>query len=611
MKFGGIVGATDNFRTKLQELDALQEEIDINILNEDELLADIDEAAGFREDKVKQLYLVEGLLRRIEQREQEARQREGHVDAGSNVGTVASTSSQLKLPKLVLPKFSGDPTTWNAFWDMISAHIHNNEELSSITKFSYLVGCLEREAANTVKGLSLSDANYDTALEILKTRFGRKELIIHDHIKALLHLQHLKLEPHKSSEYVSELWKFRDDVLGHVKVEVILTPIILTRLPVELQREWARGGEGHEGDLKWLLRFLEHEIGRLERAEKYQEDSPKMEDRPAKKHKESYPSAAALYVSEVSGATAVGGGTDAEEEYSTSQRIMVCDFCSQGNHKSENCNDILRVQFNDRREYIKGLGNCKSHIAIGCRQHCSYCRGKHHVILCRRKYAPTKDFTVPDKVPLSSPESTANLESGVKHKGTVLGTAKIDVLGEDGSICRANVLFDNCAGRSYLSQKFVSKCKPKWVTKARVPYSGFAGQHSARDRESDIYRVKLLDNEGVAIPVITAEIPMICVPFHRPVIPKKIISQFGDIDFANDYSSLEEVDVDILFGLDFFHEIIDATKCDKVDKVVSYPSPFGCILFGSWVTTNHDTSSLPQNEGLPQMLLFSDVSDRD
>ena len=284
-----------------------------------------------------------------------------------------------------------------------------------------------------MKGLALSDANYETALEILKTRFGRKELIIHDHIKALLNLQHLKLEPHKSSKYIGDLWRFRDDVLGHVrslaaldvdgaKVEVILTPIILTRLPAELQREWARGGEGHEGDLKWLLKFLEHEIGRLERAEKYQEDSSKKEEKQVKKPKEALSSAAALHVGGVSGATAGSGGTGATGGSSFPHKSMVCDFCFKNNHKSENCNVILRVSFNDRRDYVKGLGNCyrclsKTHIAIGCRQNCSYCKGRHHVILCGRKFAPKKDSTVPEKVPLSSPESTTNLESGVMRIG--------------------------------------------------------------------------------------------------------------------------------------------------------------------------------------------------
>ena len=107
-------------------------------------------------------------------------------------------------------------------------------------------------------------------------RFGRKETIIFSHIQKLLNLS----VPSKCS--VSALWKLNDDLQAHTrslatlgidgdKYGVILTPLILSRVPQELRLEWSRDGKGHESDLRFLLSFLEKEIQRRERSQMFQE----------------------------------------------------------------------------------------------------------------------------------------------------------------------------------------------------------------------------------------------------------------------------------------------------------------------------------------------------
>ena len=93
--------------------------------------------------------------------------------------TVSSESQQShqpkiarpKLPKLHLPKFKGDVTKWGPFWDSFESSIDKAQEISSIDKFSYLNSLLEGEASRAIRGLSLTSANYKTAIEILKERF--------------------------------------------------------------------------------------------------------------------------------------------------------------------------------------------------------------------------------------------------------------------------------------------------------------------------------------------------------------------------------------------------------------------------------------------------------
>ena len=63
--------------------------------------------------------------------------------------------SSCKLPKLELPKFSGNPMDWPGFWDQFQISIHSSSVLSDIDRFNYLKKYLCGSAAACVLGLTL------------------------------------------------------------------------------------------------------------------------------------------------------------------------------------------------------------------------------------------------------------------------------------------------------------------------------------------------------------------------------------------------------------------------------------------------------------------------
>ena len=91
-----------------------------------------------------------------------------------------------KLPKHELKKFYGSVHHWQSFWDAFKNAVHENTQLSEIDKFTYLKGLLEGEASIAVAGLSLTEANYGAAVEILSKRFGDEQKIISSHMERLL-----------------------------------------------------------------------------------------------------------------------------------------------------------------------------------------------------------------------------------------------------------------------------------------------------------------------------------------------------------------------------------------------------------------------------------------
>jgi hypothetical protein len=75
-----------------------------------------------------------------------------------------------KLPTLDLPTFSGDILLWQTFWESFESSVHSNTALLNVQKFTYLKSQLQNEAERCISGLSLTNANYEQAICLLKLK---------------------------------------------------------------------------------------------------------------------------------------------------------------------------------------------------------------------------------------------------------------------------------------------------------------------------------------------------------------------------------------------------------------------------------------------------------
>ena len=74
-------------------------------------------------------------------------------------------------------------------WDQYSVAIHTNGSLSDIEKFNRnLRSYLTETTGECIKGLSLTSANYQKAVEILKERYGNKQILISSYMDVLVKL---------------------------------------------------------------------------------------------------------------------------------------------------------------------------------------------------------------------------------------------------------------------------------------------------------------------------------------------------------------------------------------------------------------------------------------
>ena len=99
------------------------------------------------------------------------------------------TKIQMKLPSLQVGEYNGSLLTWSLFWDKFDVAIHSRKDLSDIQKYTYLKSYLVGEAKNAILGVSYDKDNYEKAIEVLKSRFGNKQLRISAHMKELQNVQ--------------------------------------------------------------------------------------------------------------------------------------------------------------------------------------------------------------------------------------------------------------------------------------------------------------------------------------------------------------------------------------------------------------------------------------
>ncbi|GBL75467.1 hypothetical protein AVEN_194643-1 [Araneus ventricosus] len=161
-----------------------------------------------------------------------------NVPTSTTQAAIQEPKPAIKLPKLTVNKFYGDHKNWLEFRSQFENAIDKNSSLSKIEKLIYLKSLVGGVAAKAISGFSLTENNYDAALELLKNRFGQKNLLINAYLRSLL-----DLTPIKNTSDTNSLRKLYDRAETEIRnleslginsesYGNLLTPIILKVLPL-------------------------------------------------------------------------------------------------------------------------------------------------------------------------------------------------------------------------------------------------------------------------------------------------------------------------------------------------------------------------------------------
>lgn len=141
---------------------------------------------------------------------------------------------------LNISNFSGNIAEWLSFWSRFETSVHKNDSLDLVDKFNLLKTFLAPNLLKSTEGFAVTADNYLKAIEILKDRYGRKDLLINVHMNRLLSLSHIKY-----SSYTKNLYKIYDKIQTQIRSlefsnilldthSILLYPILLKILPHDI-----------------------------------------------------------------------------------------------------------------------------------------------------------------------------------------------------------------------------------------------------------------------------------------------------------------------------------------------------------------------------------------
>ena len=175
-----------------------------------------------------------------------------------------------RLPKLTLPKFKGEIILWRTFWDSYKSSVHDNNDIATVDKFSYLKSLLEGPVYRCIEELPITASNYEGAIQ---QRFGKPQQVISAHLEELLKL------PLCTNDKLSSLRYIFNKVNVHIRRALasmgvaskdygsLLIPVIMTNLPSDLRLRIARETQQEVWNIDDLITVIKVEVEARETSE--------------------------------------------------------------------------------------------------------------------------------------------------------------------------------------------------------------------------------------------------------------------------------------------------------------------------------------------------------
>ena len=324
----------------------------------------------------------------------------------------AVQAAKPRLPKLVFPVFYGDVTQWTSFWDSYKSAVHENVQLSKVDKFNYLQGLLDGPAARSIKGLPLSEGNYDSVIEILKQRFNKPQLIISTHMDKLVKIPCCNMDQSHTLKVVYD--KITVHIRGLSALGVgsdqygsLLIPIIMSKMPNEIRLRIAHEAKDDVWKIEDLMTIIKVEVEARETSEVTKFKSLPGTSRNNPPHNSHTPTVNA---------------------FAAQTHNIRCVYCDS-QHFSASCDKVKGIK--DRKDILIKSGRCfnclkLNHKTCEClsTKTSRRCHGKQHQSIC--KLLSPQDEPVMSPAPANPEAEKVNTHTtnNIGTKTVLLQTAK-------------------------------------------------------------------------------------------------------------------------------------------------------------------------------------------
>ena len=519
---------------------------------------------------------------------------------------------QARLPRLEIPKFKGDYKAFASFFDLFNALVHNNQTLTDIEKFNYLITVLEGQPLSLVRTLPLTADNYITAYDTLHKRYSNKRLRAQSHWHALENTQKLQSE---SPEALRNLLDVFSENLSALKTlgfpvanwDFVLVMMLLKRLDNSLVTKFElEHGSSEIPTYQSLIDFLEKiciAFNTLSYSA-YKKKTPNTTRSPA-------------------------------GSFFVSDSKIKCPLCKES-HPLYKCFKFLQKTPYERFNFCKN-----SHLCLNCLSDihdlkkcqsvtsCKSCNQRHHSLLhfTKNNLQTTKHESIPasEKNKFNSSQSKEvdfvpptlslgstqpipeNTEPTVSHfsalarsqrvfsateisnEGVLLGTAIIHVQDNFGVFQPFRCLLDSGSMTSFITLKAANRlCLPK--NKCSLEINGVGSMRSKTNFGSVTLMLKPVDQESNVLVTDAVILKDICNNLPSTVCTPHNWVHIRNLKLA-DSNFFKPDKVDILLGSDVFSKILlDGRISGNEGEPDAINTIFGYILLGRF-----STPKAPQN----------------
>ena len=222
--------------------------------------------------------------------------------------------------------------------------------------------------------------------------------------------------------------------------------------------------------------------------------------------------------------------------------------------------------------------NCfKRHKVSKCKskQTCKCCHKRHHTSLCYKK----RDENTRTRQKASTERQTTQLHSSLteERKDVLLKTAVVQVHGRD--ICAsANILFDEGAQRTFITEEFARKINIQLTGKESVQLSGFGdSERRVRNFETESLLVEAMNGEKVPINVIV--VPEIAVPIITFAVDINRMEYLQGLKLAHPSMKDDVFNISLLIGADHYWDFI-GNRTVRGKGPIAVQSKLGNLLSG-------------------------------
>ena len=575
----------------LDEIKKLTKEI-IEIADDEELMnKELLETAEFAEEIDEVIFLINSFC------------------AIQSYPTVVNTAPNLnivekvKLPKLSLVTFDGEPTNWQPFWDSFGSSIHKNTALANVDKLQYLKQSLIGIAADTISGLPLTNSSYGEAVDLLEKRFGVKQVVISRHMEILMELpkivsntelRKLRHFYDKAEATVRSLKSLGVDTNGY---STFITPVIMAKIPQELRLIVSRKMT-EEWSLEALLKELGEELSLREKCALAPVDGkvPPTEGK-GKFYRPMpcQPTVATLMVN---------GDRRNRSQNQDRRNIPNCLFCDR-RHYSASCTAVTDPR--TRKNILRERNRCficlkDGHFGRNCNSNikCYHCGDRHHSSICnsisfrRRAYEVThsprethSNNAAPQRSESNGNDVSTNLfiSQDPTKNSVLLQTAQAIVHRVDNDITtpRIRLILDSGSQKTYITRALRDKLQLPTIRTDKVLIKEF-GNDKGTLKKCDLVQLAVRGEDNLTIYIFAYVVDVICSPLSNQVIQfaQNTYPHLRNLRLADQNPDVLDIEIHLLIGADYFWSFMldSVIRGETGIGPVATLSRFGYVLSG-------------------------------